>query len=84
MIIHSIPQEMSPPKDVAMAAYVNAFKGKLVFNVRNKNPSSLFESQNMTIDLDEAMRDNSINMLQIEDELPPSSESIPHHEEIMS
>lgn len=38
MVMHSIPQEMYPLKDVAMTSYLNAFKGELVFNHWIKTP----------------------------------------------
>jgi len=85
MFIRSLPQELSPPKEVAMVAYLNAVEGKLIFDVRNKKPSSLFQVQNMMFDLDQAMKHNFINMLQIEDEPPNSTyeEISPHKDDTL-
>jgi len=82
-VTHPFPCNLIPPKEINLAAYLNSFIGKLAFDTRNKQPDNLFQAQNIIfeIDIDQSMRQTSINMLQVEDDSLSDDKDIPPNKE---
>ena len=62
-----ISKELRPLNEIIITTYFNTFIGKSEFDVRNNKPTNLFQAQDITFDLDQAMKETLVNVVQIDD-----------------
>src|SRR5713101_3568451 len=57
-LVKSLPQDIKPPEKAILIFYIQAFKGEMRYQLRDKEPTNFREAQDKAIKIDKNMQDS--------------------------